>query len=205
MATTCFAATMSTTEEKLDNVLKSLDSIKQDHAEGQRDLRRKLERLKREVASGQEDATQKVVKRLKEDRTLVFKKKGNERQFRFNDNVKDQIDAAGKHLDLLKPSTEAQRETLQKARDELDKGLTLLAGRQKRIKLADRSEYRWAVVDEYEDDELASDEDDAKRIEKAEKTVAAKALKKKKAPNLRANRQVQGRQPGAWGKLPTQD
>jgi len=116
--------------------------------------------------------------------------------------VKDQIDAAGKHLDLLEPSMEAQRETLQKARDELDKGLTLLAGRQKRIKLADRSEYGWA---EYEDDELASDEDDAKRIEKAEKTVAAKALKKKKAPNLRANRQVQGRQPGAWGKPPAQD
>ena len=38
----------------------------------------------------------------------------------------------------------------------------LLAGRQKRIKLADRSEYGWAVVDEYEDDELALDEDDAK-------------------------------------------
>ena len=111
---------MSTTEEKLDNVLKALDSIKQEHNEGQRDLRRKLDRLEREVASGQ-DATQKVVKRLKEDRTLVFKKKGNERQFLFNDNVKDQIDATEKHLDLLEPATEAQRETLQKARDELDK------------------------------------------------------------------------------------
>ena len=94
---------MSTTEEKLDNVLKALDSIKQEHAEGQRDLRRKLDRLEREVASGQEDATQKVVKRLKEDRTLVFKKNGNERQFLFNDNVKDQVDAAGKHLELLEP------------------------------------------------------------------------------------------------------
>ena len=142
---------------------------------------------------------------MKEDRTLVFKKKGNKRQFLFNNNVKDQIDAIGKHLDLLEPATEAQRETLQKARDELDKGLTLLAGCQKRIKLADCSEYGWAVVDEYEDDELASDEDDAKRIEKAKKTVAAKALKKKKTLNLCTTRQMQGRQTGAWGRPPAQD
>jgi len=184
-------------EERLDNILKLLDVIKKDNTEGQRDLRWKLKRLKREFALGQEDTTQRVVKRLNEDRTLVFKKKGNERQFLFNDNVKDQIDATRKHFDLLEPALEVQRETLQKAREELDKGLSLLAGRQKRIKLADHSKYRWAVVDEYEDNELASDEDDTKRIEKAEKTVAAKVLKQKKAPNLCTSRQVRGRQPEA--------
>ena len=70
----------------------------------------------------------------------------------------------------------------------------LLAGRQKRIKLADRSEYGWAVVDEYKDDELALDEDDAKGIEKAKKAVAAKVMKQKKATNPRAYRPTQGRQ-----------
>lgn len=55
-------------------MLKLLDTMKQEHIEGQRDLRRKLEQLQKEVATGQEDATQRVVKRLKEDRTLVFKK-----------------------------------------------------------------------------------------------------------------------------------
>ena len=45
------------TEEKLDTLLKSVDA--QEHAEGQRDLRKKLEHLEKEVATGQEDATQR--------------------------------------------------------------------------------------------------------------------------------------------------
>lgn len=83
---------MSTMEEKLDNIFKLLDAIKKDHAKGKKDLRKKLEWLKH--------AMQKVVKWLK-DRTLIFKKKGNERQFLFNNNVKDQIDDTRKHLNLL--------------------------------------------------------------------------------------------------------
>jgi len=63
---------MSMMEEKLDNILKLLDTIKQENAEGQRDLRQKLEQLKWEVALGQEDTKQKVMKRLKEDRILSF-------------------------------------------------------------------------------------------------------------------------------------
>ena len=45
------------TEEKLDALLKSVESLKKDQSEGQRDLRKQLEHLEREVASGQEDAT----------------------------------------------------------------------------------------------------------------------------------------------------
>ena len=56
---------------------------------------------------------------MKEDRTLVFRKKGNERQFLFNDDVKDQLDAVGKHLDQLEPPSEAQRESLQKAKEKV--------------------------------------------------------------------------------------
>ena len=53
------------------------------------------------------------------------------------------------------------------------KGLTLLEACQK-----DRSEYVWTLVVEYEDNELlASDKDNVKRIEKAEKVVPAKVLK----------------------------
>ena len=171
-------------KEKLDAVLKLIDAIKQEHADGQRSLRRKLEQLEQEVALGQEEATQWVVKRLKEDRMLVFKKEANKRQFLFNNNVKDQIDTADKQLELVEPPNEVQREALQKAKVKLQKGRNLLAACQKRIKLTDRSEYGWTLVDEYEDDELASDEEDAKRIEKAEKAVAAKALKQKKPPTL---------------------
>ena len=122
---------MSTTEEKLDSVLASLKDIKQENSDGQKELKRRLDKLERDVASGQEDATQRVVKRLKEDRTLIFKKKGNEKQFLFNDNIKDQIEAAEKQLDLLETTTKTQGEVLQRAKEELQKGLTLLADRQK--------------------------------------------------------------------------
>ena len=59
----------------------------------------------------------------------------------FNDNVKDQIDMANKQLELVELPNKAQREALQKAKVELKKGQNLLAARQKRIELADRSEY----------------------------------------------------------------
>ena len=39
---------------------------------------------------------------------------------------------------------------------------------QKLIKLADWSEYGWRTVEEYEEDDLAKDSDDEKRIGKAE-------------------------------------
>jgi len=47
----CFAVAMSMMEEKLDNIFKLLDAIKQENAEGQRSLRRKLERLEQEVTA----------------------------------------------------------------------------------------------------------------------------------------------------------
>ena len=91
-----YRCSMSTTEEKLDSILKSPADIKQEHAaDGQRDLRQKLEKLEKEVATGQEDTTQRVVKWLKEDQMLVFKRKGNERRFLFNDNIKDHWETHG--------------------------------------------------------------------------------------------------------------
>ena len=52
------------------------------------------------------------------------------------------------------------------------------------IKIADRSEYGWATVDEYIEDELASDSDNEKRLFRAEnrarRRVKANEDKKKK-------------------------
>ena len=50
----------------------------------------------------------------------------------------------------------------------IDEGIELLERRQKLIKLADWSEYGWWTVEEYEEDDLAKDSDDEKRIAKAE-------------------------------------
>lgn len=76
----------------------------------------------------------------------------------------------------MEPPSLGQQESLQKAKEELQKGLMLLAACQKRIRIANHLEFGWETVDEYEDDELALDEDDAKQLEKA----AAKTSKKRK-------------------------
>ena len=69
-----------------------------------------------------------------------------------------------------------------KAKEELNKNISLINTRQKIIKLADKSEYGWATVQEYVSDELADDEADASKIKKAEKRAAVKikTLQKKK-------------------------
>lgn len=45
---------------------------------------------------------------------------------------------------------------------QLEEGMKLLKSRQKLIKVADRSEHRWATVSEYIEDELADNEEDEK-------------------------------------------
>ena len=61
-----------------------------------------------------------------------------------------------------------------KAKEELNKGISLLNNRQKIIKLADKSEFGWATAQEYVCDDLADDEADASKIKKAEKRAAVK-------------------------------
>ena len=165
-------------DEKMDEIFKSLRSLKESQEEGQTTIKRRLDQLEKNVVVGQEDATQRVVKRLKEDQTFTFKKKGNEKQFIFNDNVKDQFVSTAKHLEFVDvPSTSGQQEAIDKAKEEFKQGLEIIAARQKRIKVADRSEFGWATVDEYKQDQLAADEEDAKRLEKAEKSAGSKAAK----------------------------
>ena len=63
---------------------------------------------------------------------------------------------------------------IEKAKEELNEGITVLNNRQKLVKLADKSEFGWATVQEYVFDDLADDEADASKIKKAEKRAAAK-------------------------------
>ena len=59
--------------------------------------------------------------------------------------------------------------------------MAAIASRQKRIRIADRHDLGWSVVKAYEDDELASGEEDAKCLEKAKRITEQKVAKKKKA------------------------
>ena len=100
----------------MDKILKSLRLLKESQEEGQTTIKRRLDQLEIDVAVGQEDATQRVVKQLREDQTFTFKKKGNKKQFIFNDNVKDRFITTAKHLGLVNlPSGSGQREAIDKA------------------------------------------------------------------------------------------
>jgi len=117
-------------EEKMNEILQSLQTLKQSQEDGQNVIKRRLDQLEKDVAVGHENATQRVVKKLKEDQMFVFKKKGNEKQYIFNDNVKDQFFATAKQLELLDLPEGAQRDAIDKAKDELKQGLEMIAARQ---------------------------------------------------------------------------
>ena len=110
----------------------------------------------------------------------VFKKKGNEQQFKFNQKVLKANNKAAKAL---------ESGNVAKARDCLKEGTVLLNNRQKLIKLADKSEFGWGTIQEYVDDELADNEADAKKIKKAEKRAAerVKSIQDKKKKSFKSS------------------
>ena len=175
-------------EQKLDEVLASITAMKQTQTDNQMEMNQKLEQLERDVHAGQDVATERVVKKLKRDRGHEFKKKGHEKQYLFNDEIKDKVDSAAAMVAKVTPATAKDKELLDNATKELKEGVDAILVRQKLIRLADRSEFGWDAINEYEADKLVSNEDDAKRLEKAEKAAKQKALKKKKAAYSRGGR-----------------
>ena len=76
------------------------------------------------------------------------------------------MDAAKRSLAKVTPR-ESEKDFLEKATEELDKGKEAIRIRQKHIRIADRSD--WGVVAEYEADELADDSADEKKLYRAKK------------------------------------
>ena len=119
------------------------------------------------------------------DSSFVFKKKGNEAQFKFNNSVKDKLTSARTSV------TEGEAES---AFSSISEGIELLNNRQKLIKLADSSKAGWRTVQEYTQHELASDEEDEKRIMKAEFRAEKKMKEERKARSSRRNNPYPPRQ-----------
>ena len=114
-----------------------------------------------------------ILRRTRECQHCFFRQ-GNQPQYDFTDAVLGQVQDALSNLECgsMEESREAAIHSLQKAAEILER-------RMKLIKIADRSEYGWAVVAEYESDELAMDSDDVKRISRMEKEVEKKWLRKR--------------------------
>lgn len=102
-----------------------------------------------------------VKKRKFEDHD--FKSKSNKIQFRFNSELLELLD-------------KVERSAKIKENKHLDELKSLIENRNKFICIADKSPGGWLTVAEYQDDDIASDSDDQKKIRAAE----ARALRKKK-------------------------
>ena len=118
-----------------------------------------LKRSNESIASQQ----MSEIKRLKRDSVPHFNKKSNEEQYKSNKAIKDAVEDAQIAL---------ERNDVEKTKQALEKGMELLQERQKLILLADKSQYGWKTVLEYKHHDLADDEEDEKKIYRAESRAA---------------------------------
>ena len=138
-----------------------------------------MRKLREEMRAAQEETAARQPSKKKE-RPYQFNKKGHEDQFQFNDGVVDRMDEAESHLARAARNLAdgPAKDAVEKARESVREGNNQLAHRQKLIKLADRSELGWHVVNEYETDVLADNPEDERCLENAEKAAERKVLAK---------------------------
>ena len=84
---------------------------------------------------------------------------------------------AATQLTKIQPASDKDKAILKKVKKELEEGASALAQRQKYIRIADQSEHSWEMVAAYIGSDVATNEDDARRIEKAEKTAEQRVSK----------------------------
>ena len=140
-------------------------------------LTKLLEEVRR-LREGQEDAVLKLERGARRDPYLL-KRRGNENQFRFCEELADRVTTASSSV--ARAERGGGKAAFDRAKEALREGMDLISRRQKLIKFADRSETGWAVVEEYVDDDLADDSEDEKRMERAERMAERKLAKKHKA------------------------
>ena len=124
-------------EEKLDQLLASVDELKK----AQESDKVEMKRPARAGCGNQPGfSAQRMVRKIRRDRGYEFKRKGNEKQFLFNDELKDRIEAPSTHLAKLKPASELETAALKAATEELQEGAKAIHMWQKLIRIADRSD-----------------------------------------------------------------
>ena len=168
-------------EKKLDELLSCFDALKKSQEQNQRDMATKFDQLQKDVAAGQEETAQLVAKKLKWAPDYQFRRKGNEKQFLFNESVSDSIQTAAGMLEKMKPAIPQEATLLKNAKEQLMEGAKAIEERQKLIRIADQSEYSWPVAEAYHQaDELAAEEISSKRMEEAVKQVEQKYRRQKR-------------------------
>ena len=98
-----------------------------------------VESIKHSNSKAVEDQLREI-KKIRGEEPKSFKRKGNEVQYKFNAKIQDSIDEAKSYL---------ESNAVDKAKESLTEGTSLLTERQKLVLLADKSEFGWKTVQEY--------------------------------------------------------
>ena len=160
------SGTATVTQAQFDQLMSAMNNVQS-----------QMVQMKRELLDDCEAADEWLIKKMRLDKGLQFKKKLNEKQHQFNETVQDKIESTQKNLSSTPPAIEKTKEALKE-------GEQLIKDRQKMIRIADRSDYGWAIVAEYKEDELADGSDDEKHLYKAELRVGKKVKAGKAKKNL---------------------
>ena len=101
-----------------------------------------------------------VTKQLKAESELKFTHPGNERNYKFNLEIIDVLETASKSL---------HEQDTTKAVQLISQSVTSLKERNRKIRIADSSEGGWLTVKHYENNAVALDLEDDKKIRAAER------------------------------------
>ena len=135
--------------EDRENQRNALAEIFQEIRRSECRMEERLKWMEEDVQKSQEAVVEKAAKRAKLEKAYKFKKGRHQAQSNFNDHVAKCME----HAVMEVSRRPADESTLAKAKEALEEGLVLIASRQKLIKIADRSEFGWAVVAEYKADD----------------------------------------------------
>ena len=124
----------------------------------------RLEKFKKRLAPNSSESLRSS-KRLKIEAKQI-KKPGNQQQFDHSIKVLEKLESAIEALD---------QNRLDKAKDALQEGMDLVLHCIKLVRIADKSEFGWETVNQYEADKLASDSEDDKRIYRSERRLEKEA------------------------------
>ena len=150
-------------------------------ANSKKEVNQQLDLFRKELSVSSHQVTEKLTRKLKMSKPVEFKKRGNEKQYQFNEAVDEQFGELEEELQkyaTVEDLPSSARPALKRIKKILEEGRKLIAGRQKLILLADRSQHGWDLVKQYEANELAEGSDDERKIRKAEKAAEKEAVKR---------------------------
>uniref|UniRef100_A0A1X7TWN5 Uncharacterized protein n=1 Tax=Amphimedon queenslandica TaxID=400682 RepID=A0A1X7TWN5_AMPQE len=152
--------------------------------------RKAIKDMQSELRKNKDEVADSVARRVKQSLPLEFWWKDNKKQYKFNEELAKKLEEAATELqsvgDVLNGAEgiNVSRGMLEKAKESIKQGTMLVQECQKSIRMADRSEYSWNVVQEYQSDELAANSEDEKCISMAEKVAEQRIGERKRVQQL---------------------